>query len=118
MPALAKQGMHLVSGTVRTPAQKQWVAQYFNKEVKPLLMPVALDPSHPFPQVANKSLNFIVELEYAHNLERNIAIVRVPRVVPRLVAMPANVSGGEQCFVSLTSIIRANLETYSRVPRY
>jgi len=110
MPALAKQGIHLVSGTVRTPAQVQWVAQYFQKEVKPLLMPVALDPSHPFPQVANKTLNFIVELEYAHNLERNIAIVRVPRVVPRLVAMPARVSGGEQCFVSLTSIIRANLE--------
>lgn len=110
MPALAKQRIHLVSGTVRTPAQIQWVAQYFNKEVKPLLMPVALDPSHPFPQVANKSLNFIVELEYAHTLERNIAIVRVPRVVPRLVAMPARVSGGEQCFVSLTSIIRANLD--------
>jgi len=111
MPALAKEGIHLVSGTVRTPAQVQWVAQYFNKEVKPLLMPVALDPSHPFPQVANKSLNFIVEMEYAHNAERNIAIVRVPRVVPRLVAMPARVSGGEQCFVSLTSIIRANLES-------
>ena len=110
MPALAKQGVHLVSGGVRTPEQKKWVEQYFKREVKPLLMPVALDPSHPFPQVANKSLNFIVELEYAHNQERNIAIVRVPRVVPRLVKMPANISNKEQCFVSLTSIIRANLE--------
>lgn len=110
MPALAKQGVHLVSGSVRTPEQKKWVEQYFKREVKPLLMPVALDPSHPFPQVANKSLNFIVELEYAHNQERNIAIVRVPRVVPRLVKMPSNISHKEQCFVSLTSIIRANLE--------
>jgi polyphosphate kinase len=110
MPALAKEGVHLVSGGVRSQEQKQWVAQYFKREVKPLLMPVALDPSHPFPQVANKSLNFIVELEYAHNQERNIAIVRVPRVVPRLVKMPANISQKEQCFVSLTSIIRANLE--------
>lgn len=110
MPALAKQGVHLVSGGVRTPEQKKWVEQYFKREVKPLLMPVALDPSHPFPQVANKSLNFIVELEYARNQERNIAIVRVPRVVPRLVKMPANISHKEQCFVSLTSIIRANLE--------
>lgn len=110
MPALAKQGVHLVSGGVRTPEQKKWVEQYFKREVKPLLMPVALDPSHPFPQVANKSLNFIVELEYAHNQERNIAIVRVPRVVPRLVKMPASISHKEQCFVSLTSIIRANLE--------
>lgn len=110
MPALAKEGIHLVSGTVRTPAQTHWVTQYFKKEVKPLLMPVALDPSHPFPQVANKSLNFIVELKYTHNQERNIAIVRVPRVVPRLIALPSRVSGGEQCFVSLTSVIRANLQ--------
>ncbi|HEY0563590.1 MAG TPA: polyphosphate kinase 1 [Methylophilus sp.] len=110
MPALAKESVHLVSGGIRTPAQTQWVAQYFKREVKPLLMPVALDPSHPFPQVANKSLNFIVELEYAHNQERNIAIVRVPRVVPRLVKLPNNISHQEQCFVSLTSIIRANLE--------
>jgi polyphosphate kinase len=110
MPALAKQGVHLVSGGVRTLEQKKWVEQYFKREVKPLLMPVALDPSHPFPQVANKSLNFIVELEYTQTQERNIAIVRVPRVVPRLVKMPANISQKEQCFVSLTSIIRANLE--------
>jgi polyphosphate kinase len=110
MPALEKEGVQLVSGGVRTAAQKQWVAQYFKREVKPLLMPVALDPSHPFPQVANKTLNFIVELVYEHNQERNIAIVRVPRVVPRLVRLPEKVSYHRQCFVSLTSIIRANLE--------
>ena len=110
MPTLEKQGVQLVSGSIRTAAQKQWVAQYFKREVKPLLMPVALDPSHPFPQVANKSLNFIVQLEYAHNQERNIAIVRVPRVVHRLVKMPSSMSDNRQCFVSLTSIIRANLD--------
>ncbi len=109
MPDLEKVGVQLVSGSVRTKAQIDWVAQYFKREVKPLLMPVALDPSHPFPQVANKSLNFIVQLEYAHNQERNIAIVRVPRVVPRLVKLPSNISYQKQCFVSLTSIIRANL---------
>ncbi|MDX1916333.1 MAG: polyphosphate kinase 1 [Methylophilus sp.] len=110
MPSLAKEGVHLVSGGVRTPAQVRWVNQYFKREVKPLLLPVALDPSHPFPQVANKTLNFIVELEYLHSQERNIAIVRVPRVVPRLVKLPGTVSNREQCFVSLTSIIRANLD--------
>lgn len=108
MPALAKQGIHLVSGTVRTPKQTEWVAQYFKREVLPFLMPVSLDPSHPFPQVANKSLNFIVQIEV--DGEHKIAIVRAPRVVPRLVQLPANISQGEQCFVSLTSIIRANLE--------
>lgn len=110
MPALEKEGVQLVSGTVRTEEQVKWVTQYFKKEVKPLLMPVALDPSHPFPQVANKSLNFIVELSSETNGERSIAIVRVPRVVPRLIQLPDRISGKVQCFVSLTSVIRANLE--------
>lgn len=108
MPALAKEGIHLVSGGVRSPEQKNWVANYFKREVLPFLMPVSLDPSHPFPQVANKSLNFIVRI--AVDNEEKIAIVRVPRVVPRLVQLPPSISRGEQCFVSLTSIIRANLE--------
>ena len=63
MPALEKQGVALISSHLRTPDQKKWVAQYFQAEVKPLLLPIALDPSHPFPQVANKALHFIVELE-------------------------------------------------------
>jgi polyphosphate kinase len=53
--------------------------------VRPLLIPVGLDPSHPFPQVANKSLNFIVRLggQDAFGRENEIAIVKVPRVLPR-----------------------------------
>jgi polyphosphate kinase len=115
MPDLAKAGVELVSGHLRTPEQKRWVAKYFNSDVRPLLLPVALDPSHPFPQVANKSLNFIVQLENknfeADNSQKHvIAIVRVPRVLPRIVKLPANLSGNHQCFVSLTSIIRAHLK--------
>lgn len=107
MPALAREGIHLVSGSVRTAEQSLWVRNYFKREVLPFLMPVSLDPSHPFPQVANKSLNFIVRI--AVGGEEKIAIVRAPRVVPRLVQLPSSISKGEQCFVSLTSIIRANL---------
>lgn len=110
MPALEKQGVALISSHLRTTDQKRWVAQYFQKEVKPLLLPIALDPSHPFPQVANKSLNFIVELENKSKNTPSIAIVRVPRVLPRLTRLPARLSKKKkQCFVSLTSIIRAHL---------
>ncbi|MDP8567993.1 polyphosphate kinase 1 [Methylophilus aquaticus] len=108
MPALAKEGVHLVSGSIRTPEQTAWVASYFKREVLPFLMPVSLDPSHPFPQVANKSLNFIVRIAVGD--EERIAIVRAPRVVPRVVQLPPSLSKGEQRFVSLTSIIRANLD--------
>ncbi|MBI2768588.1 MAG: polyphosphate kinase 1 [Burkholderiales bacterium] len=111
MPTFAKQGIAIISHGERNAAQKKWVDEYFEREVRPLLIPVGLDPSHPFPQVANKSLNFIVRLggKDAFGRENEIAIVKVPRVLPRLIRMPARVSGKKVLFVSLSSVIRAHL---------
>ncbi|MES2688010.1 MAG: polyphosphate kinase 1 [Pseudomonadota bacterium] len=111
MPLFEKQGIRIVSHGDRNAAQRQWVQAYFEREVRPLLIPVGLDPSHPFPQVANKSLNFIVRLggHDAFGRENDIAIVKVPRVLPRLIRMPDKVSGKHTCFVSLSSVIRAHL---------
>jgi polyphosphate kinase len=113
MPALARQGIAIISHGERTARQKAWVRDYFEREVRPLLVPVALDPAHPFPQVANKSLNFIVRLsgKDAFGRENEIAIVKVPRVLPRVIRMPAKVSGKKQLMVSLSSVIRAHLDS-------
>ena len=62
LPALADAGVRLVRRTEFTRAEREWAAHYFAQEVRPLLTPIGLDPAHPFPQVVNKSLNFIVEL--------------------------------------------------------
>ena len=74
-------------------------------------MPVGLDPSHPFPQVANKSLNFIVRLggRDAFGRENEIAIVKVPRVLPRVIRMPDTLAPGSRPIVLLSSVIRAHL---------
>ena len=111
MPALEAQGIKIVSHGERNAAQRRWVRQYFEREVKPLLLPVGLDPSHPFPEVANKSLNFIVRLggRDAFGRENDIAIVKVPRVLPRMILLPEKVSGHRNYFVSLSSVIRGNL---------
>lgn len=111
MPALTKKGVYLLSHGDRTAEQRKWVAKYFETEVRPLLVPVALDPSHPFPLVANKSLNFIVLLggNDAFGRDNHIAIVKVPRVLPRLIKLPKNLSDKQQKFVSLSSVIRAHL---------
>src|SRR5690606_36302222 len=80
-------------------------------EVQPLLMPVGLDPAHTFPQVANKSLNFIVRLtgKDAFGRENEIAIVKVPRILPRFFRLPS-VKGSRQIhFVSISSLIRTHL---------
>ncbi len=110
-PAFARHGIHVISHGERDAAQRQWVRTYFEREVQPLLIPVGLDPAHPFPQVANKSLNFIVRLggPDAFGRSNEIAIVKVPRVLPRLIPMPAEVSSGKRLFVSLSSVIRAHL---------
>ena len=111
VPAFAAQGIHIVSQGARNAAQRRWVQSYFEREVRPLLVPVGLDPAHPFPQVANKSLNFIVRLKGcdAFGRENEIAIVRVPRVLPRLIRMPASVAPQGAQFVSLSSVVRAHL---------
>lgn len=113
MPAFARAGIEIVSHGARTAVQRKWVHEYFEREVRPLLIPVGLDPAHPFPQVANKSLNFIVRLsgKDAFGRENEIAIVKVPRVLPRIIPMPARLSGKRRLFVSLSSVIRAHLDT-------
>jgi polyphosphate kinase len=112
MPAFAKEGVRILSYGERTLAQHQWVKLFFEREVRPLLLPVGLDPAHPFPQVANKSLNFIVRLsgKDAFGRDNEIAIVKVPRSLPRLIPLPEKLSGKRQLFVSISSVVRAHLK--------
>jgi polyphosphate kinase len=111
MPELAKHGIHLLSQGERDTAQRRWVKAYFLREVRPLLIPVGLDPSHPFPMVANKSLNFIVRLggKDAFGRANEIAIVKVPRVLPRVIQIPNKSGDGRSLFVSLSSVVRAHI---------
>ena len=111
LPQLQKKGIQLVSHGERDAAQRRWVKAFFEREVQPLLLPVGLDPSHPFPQVANKSLNFIVRLKGrdAFGRENEVAIVKVPRVLPRFVRMPGPKGSKKTAFISISSLIRSHL---------
>ena len=111
LPLLQKRGVRIVSHGERDPAQRRWVKAFFQREVQPLLMPVGLDPAHPFPQVANKSLNFIVRLKGrdAFGRENEVAIVKVPRILPRFVRLPGGRGSKKSVFVSISSVIRSHL---------
>jgi len=111
VPALAARGIRILSHGQRTAAQRRWAGEHFRREVRPLLIPVGLDPAHPFPQVANKSLNFIVRLRGsdAFGPENEIAIVKVPRALPRLMRLPTKVARRGRHFASLSSMIRTHL---------
>ncbi len=109
MPALEASGIRIVNHADRNDTERRWVDRFFESQVRPLLVPVGLDPAHPFPQVANKSLNFIARLggKDAFGRRNTITIVKVPRVLPRVMKLPGR--GSAQAFVLLTSVIRAHL---------
>lgn len=111
VPAFASAGIRIVHHQARTAAQRRWVYRHFQKAVKPLLVPVALDPAHPFPQVANKSLNMVVRLKGSDAFGRanEVAIVKLSRALPRLMEMPASICGKQRLFVSLSSMVRAHI---------
>jgi len=110
LPAMAGAGIRLLRHAERNAAQRAWVADYFRREVKPLLSPIGLDPAHPFPQVVNKSLNFIVELSGsdAFGRETAIAIIKAPHQLPRVIELPGDVAP-DNSYVLLASIIHAHL---------
>ena len=111
LPSLDQAGIRLVRRTAFTPAEREWSAKYFAQEVRPLLTPIGLDPAHPFPQVVNKSLNFIIELsgKDAFGRDSGFAIVKAPRVLPRIIKLPPDVAGTDNAFVMLSSVLHANL---------
>lgn len=111
LPALEQEGIRVLKRGLWTEAQKRWVADYFESQVLPVLAPLALDPGHPFPAILNKSLNFVVALEGddAYGRDSDVAIVKVPRALPRVIALPAELSDGSQDFVLLSSIVHAHV---------
>lgn len=111
VPALAGQGIRFLRRTQWNEAQQAWIRDFFFREVMPVLTPIGLDPAHPFPRVLNKSLNFAVELQGKDAFGRNSvrAIVQAPRVVPRTILMPPEISGCEYGFVFLSSILHMHV---------
>jgi polyphosphate kinase len=113
LPQLAAKGIKLLRHNDRNERQAAWVKNYFEQYVRPLLTPIGLDPAHPFPQVLNKSLNFIVELSGKDAFGRGtaIAIVKAPRVLPRVIKLPDELSDeGGASFCLLSSVIHAHMD--------
>ena len=109
LPKLDKAGVKFFPSTEWTPEIRRWAKTFFDKELVPLLTPIALDPAHPFPKVINKSLNFLVTLEGKDSFGRKpkLAVVQAPRSLPRMVSLPEHLSTVPNGFVLLSSFIQA-----------
>ena len=107
MPELARNGIVFLSPDNWSAEQSTWIADYFAREVEPVLSPLALDPARPFPKILNKSLNFAVVVEGEDGFGRNsgLVVVQAPRSLPRLVRLPDAL--GRRSFVFLGTIVEA-----------
>lgn len=106
-PELAKKDIRFIRRADWTDAQKEWVKQYFDEQIQPVISPIGLDPAHPFPRLVNKSLNFIVELDGKDAFGRNtgLAVIPAPRSLPRINRFPDEICDGGDNYVFLSSMI-------------
>lgn len=110
LPRLAEHNIRAIRRSDWTEKQEAWLRKFFHDELLPILSPLGLDPAHPFPRMLNKSLNFIVSLTGKDAFGRNsgLAVVQVPRSLPRIIRLPEEeTGGGPHDFVFLSSIIHA-----------
>jgi polyphosphate kinase len=100
-PELERQGIRFVSPGQLGEADLKWLEDFYRSEVRPVLTPLAIDPTHPFPQLLNKSLNIIVQLEMKTGAEtlRHLAVVQAPRVLPPVVRLPQPEGRGDYVFL-------------------
>src|SRR5271165_1437242 len=109
VPELEKNNIFFLRYDELTDEEKEYYTGYFHKSVYPVLTPLAVDPVHPFPQLLNKSLNVAVELE-GEDLNTNLAVVQVPRILPRLLRYKAG-KGGIYRYIFIGNLIQAHVGT-------
>ena len=117
-PALESQGFGFLKPGMLEETDRQWLSAYYQEKVYPVLTPLAVDPSHPFPQLLNKSLNLITRIRTPEGRDpgaTRLAIVQVPRVLPHLVRLPR--LDGRRDSVFLSDLIGANLAGLFGVPK-
>ena len=112
LPALEKAGLHLLTGHEElTEKQKEFVDSYFEDNVYPVLTPMAMDSSRPFPLIRNKTLNIgaLITKKDKKKGELLFATVQVPSVLPRVITIPSG-REGTVSVILLEEIIERNID--------
>jgi polyphosphate kinase len=118
LPAMRAENVHILEWKHLGEAARSYALRFFEEEVDPLLTPVTIDPSHPFPRVLNKALCLAMLLRHKRSSNGRpqantaLGVVTVPRSLPRLVALPA--APGRHDFIFLHELIEAQVERMFR----
>ena len=111
LPQLTAEGIHLVRPEEMNGAQHQFLEEFFHKTLYPIVTPLAVDPGHPFPYLANRSLSLVVSLRaktVSPLPHSEVSIVHIPgHVVPRFIQLPA--TEGRYAFILLEHVLRRYL---------
>ena len=112
LPELGQHGVTFYTLAQWTPSIRRWAKKVFVDQIEPVLTPIALDGARRFPKILNKSLNFIVELDGddAFGRPARIGIVQAPRILPRVLTLPKQVSRTPHGLILLTSIVQGFVE--------
>lgn len=112
IPQLNEEGIHIRPTAQWTEAVRTHLRERFRQEVLPVLSPLRLDPAHPFPRVLNKCLHLLVALSGpdAFGPTRGLAVVPLPRTLPRLFRLPPEICTDPHEFVYLSSVLAAFAE--------
>lgn len=109
LPLLEKNGLHVITHHENlTEAQSSYVDDFFDKDVYPVLTPMAVDASRPFPLIRNKTLNIGALIRKKDSKEVEIATVQVPSVLPRIVHVPSEQDGVQE-IILLEEVIEKNI---------
>lgn len=109
LPELKEKGVWVCGYQDLANEEKKYLQKYYRQNVFPILTPLSVDPGHPFPFISNLSTSLGVALKHPDRPERLFARVKVPRVLPQWISLPANGKGFLYKFISLVDVIMENL---------
>ncbi|OAH49879.1 RNA degradosome polyphosphate kinase [Microbacterium oleivorans] len=107
-PALADAGIEVVSWAELSDPERSTLYDYFSAQVFPVLMPLAVDPAHPFPYISGLSLNLAVRIRNARTGRQEFARLKVPPMLPRLIEVAKN--GSTVRYLPIEELISENLD--------
>ncbi len=108
VPGLKKADIFFCGYDELTRNEKKWVENYFEEQIFPVLTPLAIDPAHPFPQLTNKALYILASIDDPETriIERLMAIIPIPRVLPRIIKVGAARRGNPDVYIFLSDIVQ------------
>ncbi len=107
-PALVAQGIEVVSYDELTETDRAALYEYYQAQVFPVLMPLAVDPAHPFPYISGLSLNLAVRIRNARTGRQEFARLKVPAMLPRFVEVPSD--GATVRYLPLEELLSSHLD--------